>query len=90
MNIGDTVKLSKIEAFNPEEPFALPIPYTVEGSLLSQIRPNIRIVMLRTKRNDVERDGIFTSSPIKRIEGDKIYTENSVWQIEVLEGAKKV
>lgn len=92
MNIGDKVKFTKQTAYHSKEkdPLnqALPIDYENEGVLMSQIRPNICIVMERSKRNGIEVPGIFQTSKIKKIEGDLIYTENSVWKIEVLKKAE--
>lgn len=89
MNIGDSVKFTKVLSnLEKEHPEALPVDYKNEGVLLSDIEPNNPIIMARSKRNGIEVSGIFQTSPIKKIEGSLIYTQNSVWEIEVVEGAK--
>lgn len=86
MNIGDKVRFTKIETFLKESDFdILPLFYTNEGVLLMKIRIGDGIFMARSKRNGIEIPGIFKTSAVKKIEGELIYTTNSVWKIEILE-----
>ena len=89
MKAYSKVRFTKIEALNLGNDGApivnfdiLPVNYENEGVLLNDIEVGSSILMLRSKRNDVETPGIFQTSPVKKIEGDLIYTENSVWKVE--------
>lgn len=88
MKINDKICLKKLEAFNPVDVLALPVNYWIHGYLMNPIAVGTPIEVLRTVRNGVETNGIFLSSPISKIDGDKLHTSNSIWQIEVLESAK--
>ena len=79
------ILLKKIESINPN-PNGLDDNYTIKGILEQPIRIGGLIMVLRYQRNDIERFGIFTSTRVKSIDGNKITTENSVYEINTLEG----
>ena len=87
MKANDKVRLTKIEAIqNPE--MALNTGYEIEGYLINPVGVGGFLNVWRTMRNGVETPGHFTSTQIQKIEGNKIYTLNSIWQIEVIQDAK--
>jgi hypothetical protein len=63
---------------------SMPIHYVMDGYLLHSLRPKGIILLRRYVRNGVVRRGIFRSSPIRRIEGDLIETENSIWRVAMV------
>jgi len=63
---------------------SLPVDYTVEGNLMSDIAVGQPIQLRRTKRNDVTFPGTMISSPITKIEGDRLETHNSIYLISIL------
>jgi len=87
MNTNDLVKLTKVEAFN-FDPDAIRVNYNLEGYLIGPIAVGNIINIWRVSRNGVRVSGHFTSTPVVKIDGNKIYTKNSIWQIEVLKEAK--
>jgi hypothetical protein len=64
---------------------SLPVEYVAEGILEADIEVGKSVRMLRTKRNGVMTPGLFSTSPIQKIEGDKLYTQNSVYVVKQLE-----
>jgi riboflavin synthase alpha subunit len=87
MNANDKVRATKLKAIqNPER--ALETGYEIEGYLLYPISVGGFINVWRTMRNGVEIPGHFTSTQIEKIEGNLVYTKNSVWQIEIIQPAK--
>ena len=78
---GSRVRLTKLES-TLRSTAALPEAYTLDGILLSDLAVGRAIKVWREIRNGIKIPGLFTSSPIKRIEGDKILTNNSIWKIE--------
>jgi hypothetical protein len=63
---------------------SMPMNYVMDGYLLATPRPKGIIRLHRFVRNGVVARGIFTSSPIRRILGDRIETENSIWRITIV------
>jgi len=91
------VKITKIaavenprhETAKPEEYFygednvlSPPVEYWITGKLLREPVVGEDISAIRDSRNGVKIGGFFTSSIIVKIEGNKYYTLNSVYQIE--------
>ena len=64
---------------------SLPIDYWIIGELQREIEEGKSIKVLRENRNGVECLGQFFTSPVKKIDGDKIETSNSVYKIEYLD-----
>jgi len=64
---------------------SLPVDYWIIGELQREIEEGKSIKVLRENRNGVECLGQFSSSPIKKIDGDKIETSNSVYKVEYLD-----
>lgn len=69
----------------------LPEGYTIEGFCFKQPKLGEPLQILRTKRQGIERLGIFTSSPIQGIEWKgstpeqlKLRTQNSVYTLTVV------
>ena len=63
---------------------SLPIDYTVEGYLQNDIEVGKPVLMLRTKRNDVECQGLFTTSEVRELTSYGFNTLNSKYTIETL------
>lgn len=59
--------------------FSLPIQYNLEGFLLHDIEIGSRVLITRTKRNDVEAPGQFISSLVVETGENYFKTENSVY-----------
>jgi hypothetical protein len=94
------VKLTKVAAaFKPEVETAawteyrpgqqdnvksLPVDYTIIGYLLKPLVEGTQIVIFRIERNDVNTPGEFVSSEIVHVDGNTIYTRNSVYLIDFL------
>lgn len=60
---------------------SLPVDYTVEGYLLEPIKVGKSIFIDRVKRNGEEVPGFMQTSRVKSIEGNRILTDNSVYEI---------
>jgi hypothetical protein len=56
--------------------------YVVDGWFLDQPRVGESMVLLRFRRNSVERLGLFTSSRVTFVGETEIHTVNSVYAIE--------
>ena len=56
--------------------------YTLTGTLLFDISVNFAMVVERDSRNNIPIAGVFRSSVVKKVEGNKAYTTNSVYVIE--------
>lgn len=100
MIAGQKVRLLKIDTSdNPEYPAAewanykfggynpgvsLPIEYSVEGYLITDIQIGNSIVINRTKRNEEITGGHLKSSPVEKIENKVIHTNNSRYVLEVI------
>lgn len=67
------------------EGVSLPIDYWIIGNLQREIKEGQSIKVLREIRNGVEALGMFSSSPVKKIDGDSIETSNSIYKIEYLD-----
>jgi len=67
------------------EGVSLPIDYWIIGELQREIKEGSCIKVIREERNGIKMLGIFTSSPVVKIEGDTIETSNSVYKIEYLD-----
>jgi hypothetical protein len=78
----------KMEDYKPGQDngfVSLPTDYTAEGTLEQDIIVDQPVIMHRTKRNGIESVGILITSKVKRIVGNRFYTENSVYQVTELE-----
>lgn len=74
----------KFEDYRPGEdngPVSLPVEYTITGKLLYDVQPGGLIFVARDSRNGVPIDGNFCSSPVVKIEGNQVFTRNSVYQV---------
>ena len=60
---------------------SLPLDYEVTGILQESITVGQPIRMFRETRNGVQCLGIFQSSTVTKMEGDKVWTLNSVYTI---------
>src|ERR1035438_5488132 len=60
---------------------SLPEGYTMTGILHNEPQVGQPLMLLRQTRNGVPALGIFTSSVITKIEGNKIWTLNSIYTI---------
>ena len=103
MKAGDYIKIRKLKATDapivPTPPFAtykqgedngpvsLPIEYTATGMLQfdAQVGEGLRI--LRDTRNGEQCTGAMQTSPVTKIEDGKVYTGNSIYEVEVLKPA---
>jgi hypothetical protein len=65
---------------------SVPTDYWLEGYLRGPIEVGKPVVIDRTSRNGVEISGLFESSPVVAILDGGFETENSVYQLEVVEG----
>jgi len=76
-------KTFKVGLDNPE--VSLPIDYEIEGDLIGKIEVGGNIIVSRHKRNGVECFGMFCSSPITKIDNEKVSqiveTQNSVYLV---------
>lgn len=68
-------------AFNKESPY---IGYWLEGYLLKPVAVGSSIWVDRRVRNGEPIAGEFKSSRIQKIEGDMIYTHNSIYLLTVI------
>ena len=64
---------------------SLPVDYVAVGTLLSDIEVGKPVEMFRTMRNGISLPGMFSTSPITKIDGDNFHTLNSVYKIAILE-----
>lgn len=60
---------------------SLPIGYWLCGTFRSEPAVGERMVVDRNVRNRIVRKGVFTSSVVVRIEGDRVWTANSVYHV---------
>jgi hypothetical protein len=83
-----TIKLTKIEALEGRPIDNVTEGYVIEGFVGSFPAVGKSFSVLRTKRNDVERIGLFQTSPITEIEmintGYLIQTQNSRYHMEII------
>ncbi len=63
---------------------SIPIDYWVEGELLAEVRIGGPVYIARDIRNGHKVTGLFSSSLVRKIEGDLITTGNSIYKIEYL------
>lgn len=56
--------------------------YVVDGWFLEAPQVGRSMVLLRFRRNGVDRLGVFTSSPVTVVGESEIHTENSIYGIE--------
>lgn len=98
MKSGDYVIITKLKAVdNPAVPtpdkkdyipgginlgVSLPVDYTIEGYLLSDIKVGERVIVDRRKRNGMEIGGLFSSSYVVSLNKDRFTTQNSVYLIK--------
>lgn len=64
---------------------SLPIEYNVEGTLIEKMELGFGVRILRTKRNGIPVDGIFTTTPLKEIGDNYFKTLNSVYRFKIIE-----
>ncbi len=63
--------------------------YHIEGSFASLPEPGLPFYVQRTKRMDVEVDGVFRTSPVESVtrldeKNYNIKTQNSIYRLEIL------
>jgi hypothetical protein len=78
----------KKEDFNDgqeNEGISLPVDYWIIGELQREIKEGQSIKVLREERNGEKIMGIFTSSPVVKIDGGRIETANSQYNVEYLD-----
>lgn len=61
---------------------SLPVGYWLEGYLLAPVSVGFPIVVFRTTRNGIDACGLFESSAVKHVAGDRVETANSVYRVE--------
>jgi hypothetical protein len=83
MKKGKFISLRKLESINKFDG-ALIDGYTIKGYLIDDISVGNKINVIRTERNGIEVPGWFESSVIENIEGNNIKTNNSQWEIKVI------
>ena len=64
---------------------SLPNDYTAKGVLIEDVEVGKDIVISRSNRNGVEIEGIFHTTPVVEIKGNKIHTKNSIYEITEIE-----
>lgn len=79
--LSSEVKLTKLEATNVI-PGMLNEGYWLQGILVQELKIGKTIKVLRHTRNGIKMTGIYESTPLTKIDGDKFYTQNSIWKIE--------
>lgn len=77
------VKLTKLETVNAI-PGMLNQGYWLQGILAQELELGKTIKVLRHTRNGIVTPGVYESTSITKIDGDKIHTLNSVWKIELV------
>lgn len=69
---------------------SLPVDYEVRGVLLGPVREGLPLVVLRTHRNGVAREGRFVSTPVVKVRADGLVeTANSIYRIAFLKPKKR-
>jgi len=79
------VKLTKLKTVVDRGPGSLQKDYWLAGFLINPIKVGEEIVVYRQVRNGVVTPGFFTSSPVDKIEEQLIYTQNSIWRLEIID-----
>lgn len=87
MKQGTEVILTKVETVNKETNYSP--GYWTQGFLIFDVKIGEGIYLGRYKRANPDNNneavniyGIFRTSPIVKVEGNLIYTKNSIWKIE--------
>lgn len=62
-------------------PVSLPVEYEIEGFLRAPMKVGEPLLVNRIKRNGVVIPGMFSTSPIVKINGHTVETANSIYQI---------
>ena len=62
---------------------SLPVGYWVEGFLLDDINEGSPITLNRRIRNGIVVSGMFSSSPVKIIDGNVVMTDNSKYVVTI-------
>jgi hypothetical protein len=61
--------------------------YSIDGWFLETPSVGHCMVVLRFRRNETHRLGVFTSSPVTFVGESEIHTENSIYRLERIECA---
>lgn len=78
------LRMTKLETVQkPVGELTLEEGYWVEGHVQALPEVGKSLVMMRDTRNGVRMLGTFATSPVVKIEGNVIHTNNSRWQYEV-------
>lgn len=89
LRLSDTASIVPAEwgNFQPGKhcPHSLPNGYTLTGFLLEYPKVGRHLKILRVCRNGVKIPGIYTSSTVTDINGDRLHTQNSVYQLRYIE-----
>lgn len=64
---------------------SLPIEYSIEGTLCYPIKVGERVIVNRTKRNNINCDGIFGSSKVVSFDEKTFTTTNSIYKYEYID-----
>ena len=88
MKKSNHIKLTKVHTIIDHNT-VIKDSYWAKGELIADIEVGSPIRMWRTSRarqNPEESPtvnglGLFTSSPVQKIEGNLIYTKNSIWEL---------
>lgn len=80
---------AKYPAAKPEEynygklnPTSIPVDYTVEGILITNIEIGKSVIILREKRNGIPIEGFFRSSAVTEIGAGYFKTTNSIYKVQ--------
>ena len=96
MKQNDFIRMTKLEAlnncskFNSSTNMESSQIWWAEGFLCRDVKVGEYILMARIANsfNPKGRDGIFNSSVVEKIDGNKVYTKNSIYLIEDKEFVK--
>ncbi len=79
IKVGDNVKLTKLSGEYNDD---IPIGYWIKGQLTTPILLNQSIWVTRWENQYGEKLGRFNTSAIQSVDGNKLITRNSTWEIE--------
>ena len=81
--VAAVVRFTKDKAVNTDVNM-LAENYWLEGKLNKPIAVGETVSIFRHNRNGIKAFGIFETTQVVKIEGDKIHTQNSVWSVTQL------
>jgi hypothetical protein len=105
MKTGDYVRLRKLAATeNPLAPtphfatykqgedngmVSFPVEYTITGLLLLDVQVGTGLHVSRDSRNGEQCSGLMQTSPVTKLEPGRIFTNNSIYEIEIIRPANQ-